>query len=208
MMSHHILEKAIELKVFQLWELTKELRKDWDYLYTSAQIKGRVRDWIKNNLSAGFLETVSREPLIFAIKDCRENWREHLRYIACPICGREFLPRKSQTIYCSDKCRGKAEYKKKRDKKKEYLKQRKDLIRRASQRYKQKLQELTPASKRGRWSPEELEILRNEYEKKGHLTRADLVKIALILGRSFSAVMHKYYEEVRSHETQNHPQGT
>lgn len=105
MMSHHILEKAIELKVFQLWELTEELRRDWDCLYTTAQIKGRVKDWVKNNLESGFLETVSREPLIFAIKDCRENWREHIRYMTCPICGKEFIPTQKVQDFCSQECR-------------------------------------------------------------------------------------------------------
>ncbi len=197
MMSHHILEKAIELKVFQLWELTEELRKDWDYLYTTAQIKNRVRDWVKNNLEAGFLETVSREPLIFAIKECADSWKEHLRYMTCPVCREEFLPKKSQTVYCSDACRKKAEYEKGKNKKKEYLRQRKDLTRRASRRYKQKLQAMTPAKKRGPWTQKELELLISEYKGKGKLSRRDLVRIAQKLGRSFSAVMHKYYEEVR-----------
>ena len=197
MMPHHILEKVLELKVFQMWELVDELSKDWDFILTRKRIKDRVRTWIKNNIETGFVKVVSREPLIFAVKEYAKEWREHVRLRTCPVCGKEFLPLKSQTLYCSSKCRQRAEYERRRESKKEYLRQRKDLTRKASKKYKQKLQSLTPAKKKGVWTQEELELLRSEYKKKGQLTRQDLVSIAQTLGRSFSAVMHKYYEEVR-----------
>jgi len=186
----------LQKKVFQMWEIVEELQKSYPYL-PKKTIKERVRDFVKTQVENGALVQVVSDPLIFAVKKYADEWKKHARFNICPLCGSSFLPQNSQQVYCSEKCRERADYERKKDRKKEYLRERKDLTRKASRRYKQRLQALTPAKKRGTWTKEELEFLKQEYERKGHLTRQDLVSIAQKLGRSFSSVMHKYYEEVK-----------
>ena len=197
MLHADIWEKAYKLKVFQIWELTEEVYKDWEGIFSKKVVKDRVASFVASQLKANALIKVNNEPPIFTFPEFVNEWKKYLRFNICPVCGRSFLPKTPQQVYCSEECREKADYEKKKDKKKQYLKQRKDLTRKASRKYKQKLQAMTPSKKRGKWEKEELEILKQEYRRKGKLTRQDLVRIAQKLGRSFSSVMHKYYEEVR-----------
>ncbi len=171
-MPHHILEKALELKVFQIWELTHELEKDWGFLLTGKQIKDRVRVWIGNNLSTGFLVKVMDDPPMFTVRKYEKEWREHLRLRACPVCGKKFLPRKSQTLYCSETC--------------------------ANRRYaKIKWRRVKPEKRKPRkWTEEELNLLKGTAQKKGKLSARDMRELARLLNRTFKAVQHKYYEEV------------
>ena len=186
----------LQKKVFQIWEIAEELQKLYPFL-PKKWVRDKVREFVKTQIDNGAVVQVYQDPPVFAVSKYANEWKKYASFSTCPVCSSSFLPQTPQQIYCSETCREKADYERKKDKKKEYLKTRKDLTRKASRKYKQKLQAMTPAKKRGPWTQEELELLKREYEKKGHLTRTDLVRIAQALGRSFSAVMHKYYEEVR-----------
>ena len=171
-MTHgEIYKKAYELKVFQVWELIEELLKEWNFLGRNF-IKERVTSWLALQVRHEAVVKVNSNPPIFAIKEFSENWKKYLRYKTCPVCGKEFLPKKSQTIYCSERC--------------------------ANRQYaKRKWQKVKPEGRRHRkWTQKELEILRETIRKKGRLSTQDIKRLAKTLGRSFKAIQHKYYEEM------------
>lgn len=188
-----VYQKAYKLRVFQIWQLTDELEKDWGFLGRSF-VKERVKSWLKTQLKAGTVLKVNKEPPIFTFSEFKSDWIHFLRKKTCLICNEEFIPKNSQEKYCSEKCKSAAEYQQKKEYKKQYLKQRKDLTRKASRNYTQRLQQKTVATKKGRWTDEELKILRNAYLQKGKLSKKDLVDIAQKLERSFKSVENKYFE--------------
>ena len=157
----------------------------------------RVRSWLKVQLRVGAVIKVSDEPAIFTFPEFKKKWQIFIEKMICPICGDKFLPKNQQEKYCSENCKAKAEYNQKKEYKKQYLKQRRDLTRKAARRYTQKLQNQTQAIKKGRWSEEEVQILKNAYLQKGRLSKKDLVEIALKLGRSYKSVENKYFSEVK-----------
>ncbi len=167
----------LQKKAFQIWEVAEELHKAYPFL-SQKWIRDRIRDFVKTQIESGALVQVHTDPPVFAVKKHESEWKKYAVWSTCPVCASSFLPQNPQEKYCSKKCRQRAEYERKKEKKKEYLRQRKDLTRKASRNYKQKLQSLTPARKKGTWTNEELEYLRSEYQRKGKLTRQDLVRIA------------------------------
>jgi len=192
MTAGDVYEKAFYLKVFQIWELVKALEEDWGFLGRSY-VKTRVESWVANQFRYGFIKKINNHPPIFAFIEFSNNWKEYVRYKTCPICSSSFIPKNSQEKYCSDQCKARADYLQKKEKKREYLKARKDLTRKASNKYKAKLQQMTTPRKKGKWSIEEVEFLLNAIKEKGKLSKKDLVEIANELGRSFKSVENKYY---------------
>ena len=197
-----IFETAYSLKVFQLWQLQKKLEENWGFL-GKAYIKERVKSWLTTQLKYEAVIKVSNNPPIFAFPEFTENWQELIQKQTCSICNTPFIPKNSQEKYCSDSCRAKAEYQQKKEYKKKYLRQRKDLSRKASKKYSKKLQEMTAGTKKGRWSKEELQTLQMAYMQKGKLSKKDLVEIANQLGRSFKSVENKYFSEVKNENKNN-----
>jgi len=179
MMPHHILEKALELKVFQMWELVHELEKDWGFLLTEKQIKDRVRTWIERSLGTGFLIKVADSPPLFAVKRYKKDWQAHLRKRTCPVCGKEFVPAQHTQELCSPGC--------KREHYKRYHRERRKKL------------GMKLDSKR-RWTPEEVRtaIALRELGKS-------YKEIALILGRTPEGVKDKL-KRSSQHEAQNDPQ--
>lgn len=186
-MTHgDIYKKAYQLKVFRQFELVEELMKDWGFLGRNF-VKTRVESWIITQIRH---QTLVRVEDYFALPEFAENWQSYIRTKTCPVCGSQFVPKNSQEIYCSETCKGKAEYQQKKDKKKEYLKTRKDLNRKAVKNYRTKLQSQTQSGSQKKWQDWEIELLKS----MGKLTKKDMVEVANRLGRSFKSVENKYYQ--------------
>ena len=165
MMPHHILEKALELKVFQVWELVRELEKDWGFLLSETQIKDRVRTWVRNNLSTEFLVKVMDSPQVFAVRRYEKEWRNYLRLRRCSVCGKPFLPTQHTQELCSPEC--------KREHYKRYHRRRREKL------------GMELDSKR-RWTPEEEEkALALKEDGKSYR------EIAQLLGRTPEGVKDK-----------------
>lgn len=196
MTAGDIYKSAYKLKVFQQWQLIEELMKDWDFLGRSF-VKIRVESWLINQLKHKTIIKVSKNPVVFALPEFADKWQEYIKKQTCLVCNKNFIPKNSQEKYCSEACKGKAEYQQKKEYKKQYLKQRKDLVRKASRNYTKKLQSMTKSLKRGKWSKEELTVLQTAHIQKGKLSKKDILEIAQKLGRSFKSVEHKYFSEVR-----------
>ena len=193
-MKGAIWKVMVEKKVFTQREIVEELLKNKYYSFLGKSfIKNKVRDFVRQQVLKGSLVQV--EDGIFALIHFAKDWERYISYKECEICSSSFIPKNSQEKYCSDKCKNRADYLQKKEKKKQYLKTRKDLTRKASNKYKAKLQQMTSGNKRkGKWTIEELERLKEFIKEKGRLTKLELVKIANELDRSFKSVENKYYE--------------
>lgn len=179
-MTHgEIYETAYRLKAFQVWELVEELLKNWDFLGRRF-VKDRVNSWLALQVRHQAVVKVHSDPPIFALKEFSDCWQSHLRHRTCPVCKKSFLPQKSQTVYCSQKCADK-EYAKRKWKK---LKARR--------------------RKPKRWNRQDTELLKKIIREKGKLTTQDFRELAKLLGRTFKSVQHKYYDEVRKGAAQKH----
>jgi len=179
MLHADIWEKAYKLKVFQIWELTEEVYKDWEGIFSKKVVKDRVTSFVASQIKANALIKVNKRPPVFAFPEFADEWKKYISFNTCPVCGSSFLPQNPQEIYCSKKCANK-----------EYA--------------KRKWKKVKPPTRQNKpWTDKEILLLKKEIRRKGRLTAKDLRELAQKLGRSFKSVMHKYYE-VRKDEIKNH----
>lgn len=159
-----IYEKAYKMKVFQIWQLVKELEKAWGFLGKSY-IKERVRSWLKVQLRAKAVIKVSNEPSIFTFPEFKQKWQTLIEKRTCPICSKEFIPAQDKQMLCSEEC-----------KKKHY-----------KTYHKQKREEAGMAvGHKRRWEEEEIQKLVN-LKNKGYTYQ----QIAEKLGRTKISVIEK-----------------
>lgn len=156
---------AYRLKVFQIWQVQKELEKDWGFLGKSY-IKERVRSWTATQLRHKALVKVNDDPAIYTFPEFAQNWQEFVEKRTCDICGKEFIPTQDKKQFCSEEC-----------KKQHYRKYHEE---------RRKKEGMKTNSKR-RWTENEVQKLL-QYKMKG-LTYGE---IAQRLGRTKSAVEEKY----------------
>ncbi|HIQ48043.1 MAG TPA: hypothetical protein EYH58_00195 [Aquifex aeolicus] len=162
MLYADIFEKAYKLKVFQIWELTEELYKDWEGIFSKKVVKDRVTSFIASQLRANSLIKVRSDPSIFAFPEFGTEWEKYVRKRKCQTCGKEFIPFRPEQVYCSEKCRE-----------------------------RRKASPLPPQKTQKKWAKEEEEFLKRELRKKGKLSKKDMVEIAQKLQRSYRSVWHK-----------------
>lgn len=162
-----IFATAYELKVFQIWQLSKELEKNWGFLGRSY-IKERVRSWLKVQVRAGAVIKVSDDPVVFTFPEFKSNWQELIEKRTCPICSNPFIPSQDKQEFCSEQCK-KQHYK-------QYHKERRTKA------------GMKTGTKR-RWSKEEKSMLLN-LKDEGYT----YAEIAQKIGRTTTSVIEKYKE--------------
>ena len=65
MLHADIWEKAYKLKVFQIWELTEEVYKDWEGIFSKKVVKDRVASFVASQLRGKGLVKVHSNPPVF-----------------------------------------------------------------------------------------------------------------------------------------------
>jgi len=95
---------AYKLKVFQIWQVQKQLEKDWGFLGKSY-IKERVRSWIATQLRHKTLVKVNDDPTIYAFPEFANSWQNFIEKRTCEICGKEFIPIQAKQMFCSEECK-------------------------------------------------------------------------------------------------------
>jgi len=160
-----IFETAYTLKAFQMWELQKELEKNWGFLGKSY-IKERVKSWLTIQLKYNAVIKVNNKPPIFTFPEFLNIWQECIRKRVCPICEKQFIPTQDKQQFCSEEC-----------KKKHY---------KTYHEERRKKEGMKTGSKK-RWSKAE-ELLLLKLKNQG-LSNSEIAKQ---LNRSTTSVVEKY----------------
>lgn len=173
-------------RIFTAFDILNEINPS---SYIRPYIKERVRSIITGQIKTGALKIIEPSIPVLAVPDVSDYEIDNYKAI-CPVCGQKFFRKNSQEKYCSESCKGKVAYIQQKEKKKQYLRKRKDLSRKAAKRYTEKLQSATGTKGQKRWEQWEIELL----QKLGKLTKKQMVEVANQLGRSYKSVENKYYQ--------------
>ena len=154
----------LQKKVFQMWEIVEELRKEHTYL-PERLIRDKVRDFVRAQVESRALVQVEKDPPVFAVRRYEKEWQNYLRLRRCPVCGSPFLPAQSTQELCSPEC--------KREHYKDYHRKRREKLG-------------MELDSRRRWTPEEVEkAIALKEEGKSYR------EIAQLLGRTPEGVKDK-----------------
>jgi hypothetical protein len=197
-----VYEAVLPKRVFTVAQIVSELMERPEFsIWGREFVRKRVEQALKEFLSQGVIRLYSSDPVRVFLNPIGTEELDTKAF--CRICGEEFFPLKSNQVYCSKRCRDKADYYAKYESKKVLLRERKYTTKYKREAYA-RFRELNEAlrQKTGRWSNEELEILRQAMERKS-LSKEEIISIARELGRSIKSVQHKYYRLKQGGEVAN-----